>query len=193
MKDKITTRYSLLEKIRDRYDKDSWEDFIKYYSPYIRSVLYSLRIDSADIDDLLQEVNLKVWKKLPDFDYQKNLGGLRAWFCTVTRNSVIDFINSHQARRQRDHDYSDSRQKLNELESIIQLEWKKHISKLAWQKVNESMTPNAIACFKRYAEGEGIEDIAASLQIRSNSVYVYCKRVRHQLRREIIEAEQNLG
>jgi RNA polymerase sigma factor (sigma-70 family) len=193
MQKNIRTRYSLLEQIRDQHDDNSWEEFMAYYSPYIRSVLYSLRIDNCDIDDLQQEVCLKIWRKLPDFKYEKQKGGLRAWFCTVTRNAVIDFIKSHQARRRRDQEFAESLGRLDELEQIISLEWKKHISHMAWEKVCETMTGNAVECFKRYAEGEEVDSIAESLQIRSNSVYVYCKRVREQLRKEIANMEHNLG
>ena len=69
------TRQTLLLKIRDQYNEEAWEEFIAFYRPYVYRVVQNLeQIQVVDREDIIQEVLLIAWKKLPDFEYQTQKG-----------------------------------------------------------------------------------------------------------------------
>ena len=67
--DGYRTRQTLLERLRDRYDDSSWQEFIDTYRGYIFVVVRRMNINEADAEDLVQQVLLKLWEELPDFAY----------------------------------------------------------------------------------------------------------------------------
>ena len=48
-------------------------------------------LSPEDSEDLRQAVLLKLWKKLPDFEYDDSRR-FRSWLATVTRNTVVDYV-----------------------------------------------------------------------------------------------------
>ena len=71
------TRVTLLEKIRDRHDETSWEDFVYYYKQYIYVVVRGMNLNHHDAEEIVQMVLLKVWDKLPEFNYDSEKGRFR--------------------------------------------------------------------------------------------------------------------
>ena len=94
--DKYITRQTLLVRARDPENGDAWEEFIKFYKPFICQILHKMNININDFDDLVQEVLLKLWKGLGKYDNDK--AKFRTWLSYVTRNTVISFFRSKQCR-----------------------------------------------------------------------------------------------
>ena len=71
------TRETLLERIKNPLDESSWEDFVRYYQPFIYGVVRGMRIPHHDAEEIVQTILLKAWKKLPDFEYDRARGRFR--------------------------------------------------------------------------------------------------------------------
>ena len=50
------TRQTLLERIRDKHDESSWEDFVYYYKQYIYVVVRSMNLNHHDAEEIVQMV-----------------------------------------------------------------------------------------------------------------------------------------
>ena len=190
------TRQTLLIKIRDQYDDAAWEEFISFYRPYIYRVVQNLQnINATDREDIIQEVMLIAWKKLPEFSYSPEKGRFRSWLSTVTQRTAY----AHWNKRQKG-EYFDGAVKADELsaglspevEKICQDEWEQHVADTAWANIVDKFEPQILKAFQKLASGEKGEDVARELGLSQNSVYVYKKRVMAALQKEIAYLDDEL-
>src|SRR6266540_1012108 len=84
-----TTPPSLLERLRDPAQRQAWDTFVELYTPLL--FLWSRRwgLQDSDAADLVQDVLLLLYRKLPEFDYQQG-GSFRGWLRTVLLNKWRD-------------------------------------------------------------------------------------------------------
>ena len=194
------TRQTLLEKIRDKHDENSWEDFVFYYKQYIYVVVRSMNLTHHDAEEIVQMVLLKVWEKLPDFQYDREKGRFRGWLCRVTGNIVKNFLRSRKSqinrveklKQQEEINYLNS-VSLPEIEKIASREWETYIANIAWKNIENSFNDHVKECFLLMSDDIPVPDIAVKLGISESSVYVYKKRVLDRLFAEINRLERDLG
>lgn len=194
------TRQTLLEKIRDKHDENSWEDFVFYYRQYIYVVVRSMNMNHHDSEEIVQMVLLKVWEKLPEFQYDREKGRFRGWLCRVTGNIVKNYIRSRKSqinrvekfKQQEEIDYLNS-VSLPEIEKIASREWETYIANIAWKNIENNFNAHVKECFLLMSDEVPVPDIAKRLGISESSVYVYKKRVLDRLFAEINRLERELG
>ena len=86
------TRETLLFRVKNQRDEKSWNEFVSYYKNYIYIVSRNMNLEHHDAEDILQRVLLKLWEKLPEFEYSTKKGTFRSFLCTIIRNMAIDLI-----------------------------------------------------------------------------------------------------
>jgi RNA polymerase sigma factor (sigma-70 family) len=201
MNNNWNTRQTLLEKIRDQHDETSWEDFVYYYQQYIYVVIRGMNLNHHDAEEIVQLVLLKVWDKLPDFQYDSEKGRFRGWLCRVTGNIVKNYLRSRKSQitrvekmQQREEENYLNSVSLPEIDFIATREWENYIANMAWNNIEESFTENVKECFLLMADDDvTVTDIATQMGISESSVYVYKKRVQDRLFAEINRLENDLG
>mgnify|MGYP001095548340 CR=1 FL=1 len=194
------TRQTLLEKLRDKYDESSWDEFQQIYEPYVRRILRAMKMNDHDCNDLLQNVMLICWKSLPKFEYKPEKGSFRAWISTVSRRETVHFIKKRQRTfisvKEEDSQYL--QMALDEvsrpqIDKEILVEWQKFISEKAWDNIKERFSDKVLAMFEDLTKGVNTEDLAAKYEVSESAVYVYKKRVLNSLQKEIIKLDRELG
>ncbi len=83
------TRATLLLRIRDPKNTEAWREFITIYEPLIAGVAGRLGLQSADADELVQEVFLVVLEKQHLYKPSGESASFRRWLGTVARNAAI--------------------------------------------------------------------------------------------------------
>ena len=68
------------------------------YQQALKSFLHSKVNNSADVDDLLQDILIKTYQNL---DKVQDASSVKAWLFQLANNTIIDFYRNH-ARQQRD-------------------------------------------------------------------------------------------
>jgi RNA polymerase sigma factor (sigma-70 family) len=97
MVDSLTTRPSLLVRVRDARDAEAWSQFVDLYAPLIYGFARKHRLQDADAADLTQDVLRDVAAAVNRLDYDPARGSFRGWLFTVVRNQLRTFL----ARRHR--------------------------------------------------------------------------------------------
>lgn len=193
------TRRTLLERIKDRHDDVSWEDFVHYYRPFINGVLRRMEASPDDADEIAQRVILKAWETLPDFQYDPGKGRFRGWLCRVTGNQARDYFRSKARERLVSTDDVENGEAiaaeqyaLPKMEKLAEAEWKSYVSNLAWRNIEPKLNDRCARAFLMRVDGASTDDIAAKLGVAEKSVYVYAKRARDALRAEIMRLNREL-
>lgn len=190
------TRYTLIEKVKNQQDESAWTSFSTTYNPFIKAVLLRLGINNSDTSDLQQDVLLKLWKKLPEFDYQANQGKFRTWLYQVTRNTAYSYLSSRQNESKRIETYfssdSNSEEKNGKLDALMEGEWKSYITNLALEKIRPSFSSQSIDIFEQSLAGQTAEQLGEKYELKSNTIHRIKNRVKEKLIIEINELRRDL-
>jgi RNA polymerase sigma-70 factor (ECF subfamily) len=81
-----TTPVSLLHRLRHRPTAEEWQRFVTVFAPILYRWAARFGAQPADAADLVQEVLLGVFQRMPSFEYQAG-GSFRAWLFVALRNA----------------------------------------------------------------------------------------------------------
>jgi RNA polymerase sigma-70 factor (ECF subfamily) len=82
----VRTGSSLLVLLREPADPEAWKRFVQRYTPVVANWCRRWCLQSADIDEVTQEVLLKLVRGISKFPYDPAKGHFRGWLLTLTHN-----------------------------------------------------------------------------------------------------------
>ena len=82
------TRTSLLVRIKDPRDSQSWREFDSIYRPMLQRFARARGLDEAAADDVVQFCMANLAGKIKDFHYQPSKGHFRGWLSTMVENHI---------------------------------------------------------------------------------------------------------
>ncbi len=92
----LSTRPSLLARLRDAGDGEAWQTFVTTYTPLVYCYCRKRGVQDADAADIAQEVLTRVARSMRTFEYQPERGRFRDWLGAVTRHELTRFFNRRQ-------------------------------------------------------------------------------------------------
>lgn len=188
MSDTYLTRQTLLKKLTLDFNEDSWEEFVHFYGRFIASVIKTMGVSDSDIDDVQQQVLVRIWKSIERFDLNRERGSFRSWVYKIAQNTTLNFISKNKNKNAKldmlKVDYEDqySNPEINE---IIEDQWNRHISKMAFENISAVVSDKLIDAFVSHVKGESADITAERLGIEKETVYIYRNRMKEKLRAEI--------
>lgn len=185
-----TTRKSLLVRIRNRDDLQSWSEFESIYRPAVYRLARRRGLQASDAEDLAQQVMLSVTRKVPDWQTDSGNGSFRAWLLTVTRNA----ITNHLVRRRPDvaeggsgflSNAIDPRNEQS-MDRAIDWEFRRAAFRQAANDIKREFRSETWDCFWLTAVlRKPAQDTAQKLGLRVGAVYTNKSRVLKRLREHI--------
>jgi len=86
----LQTRRSLLSRLRDYEDKESWQTFFDRYWRLLYNVARRAGLDDVDAQDVVQDTVMAVAKEIPQFRYDPERGSFKQWLFRILRRRVAD-------------------------------------------------------------------------------------------------------
>ena len=83
--DSIPTRQSLLARLKDLGDQESWREFFEAYWRLINATALKAGLTEVEAEEVVQEVMIAAAKKMPGFTYEPKKDSLKGWLLSVTR------------------------------------------------------------------------------------------------------------
>ncbi len=195
-KDNYRTRETLLAKIKNKHDDESWEEFVYFYKNYIYIICRRMNLSHHDSEEIVQKVLMVAWNRLPEFKYD-NKRTFRGWLSQVTENKVKEFyrfVNRQNTKvdnaTQNSQDDSFS---LPDIEKIAEEEWNAYIAGMALENIKDNFSENVIAIFLKLSEGKSRSAVAEEYGMPPNTISVYKKRVTAMMSKEIRRLYRELG
>ncbi|MFC5049729.1 RNA polymerase sigma factor [Rubritalea spongiae] len=191
------TRHTLIQRLQDQKDEQAWETFTQTYASYIAVVLAKVGIPKHDINDLKQDVLLKLWQKLPAFDYNSQKGKFRSWLWLMIRNTAFNHLSSQHKQQERVELYFTSDDQSNkeispELEKLMQEEWKAFITLQAMTALRGKFAEKNIEIFRESLKGTPSDELAERFNIKRNTVNRVVSRIKERLIIEVARLRQDL-
>lgn len=88
----LKTRRSLLSRLRDLDDRDSWRTFFDLYWRMLYNVARRAGLTEADAQDVVQETVVAVARQMPEFRYDRAKGTFKHWLFRIVRRRVADHL-----------------------------------------------------------------------------------------------------
>ncbi len=79
-------------------DQTALGEFYDLYAPLVNGLALRIVRDTADAEDVVQEVFVQVWRQASRYDEAR--GTPEAWLCTVARSRALDRVRRRSSRRE---------------------------------------------------------------------------------------------
>ena len=195
----VETRTTLLMRVRDPADAESWRVFFALYEPLLLSYVRRRGLAEHDACDVVQEVFANLVRVLPGFELERERGRFRTWLWRVTHNAVVDW-SRRRGRRARAEEEARKETPVAQgpEETELESEWlaahRRRVLEFALQQVRSQSQERTWQCFELHIlQGRSSGDVAAELGLTANSVYVNASRVLAKVRQQCAEYMEELA
>src|SRR5258707_1162151 len=106
----LPTRQSLLSRLKDRKDENSWKVFFDTYWKFIYNVGIKSGLSQHEAQDVVQETVISVIKAMPSFSYDPANGSFKQWLLQLTSWRVRDQLRRRPADFQREGERKQNRE-----------------------------------------------------------------------------------
>ncbi len=197
--DSIATRASLLDRLKDRENQASWQEFFDTYWQLIFRVAKKAGLTDSEAQDVVQETVISVSNKLPGFTYDPKVCSFKTWMLRLTRWRVIDTFRKRLPQNAAAEDADGTaispleripdESSLN-LDAVWEEEWKKSLFAAALQRVKPAINPEHYQIFDLYALRQlPVSQVAEIMGVSAARIYLVKHRVAALVKREIRDLE----
>ena len=182
------TQPSLLLRIRDASDEESWRTFVSIYAPLIYRSCRRRGLQDADAADVGQEVLVQVARSIREFEYQPARGRFRDWLGAVVRNKVSRFLEN-KGRGMRGVVVYESMENLGVAEADGEWVAEFHVRLLsaALGRIRDCFEPPTWSAFEGvWLQDRASNEVARDLALPIEAVYQAKSRVLKRLRDELM-------
>ncbi len=180
----MDTSSSLLDRLRQPADHKAWERFVELYTPLLYYWARRTGLQDADAADLVQEVLVLLFRKLPEFRYDRHKG-FRNWLRTVTLNKWRQIV---RRRRPATLDGTNDEAQIPEAEAshgFEEAEYQRSLVQEALRALQGEFPATTWKAFQLLMAGRSASEVAAELGVRVGTVYAAKSRVLSRLRGEL--------
>jgi RNA polymerase sigma factor (sigma-70 family) len=201
----IPTRWSLLNRLKDWQDQDSWRVFFDTYWRLIYCVARRAGLSDDASQDVVQETLLTVARRLPDFKTDPQAGSFKGWLLQITRRRIIDQWRklNRQDKVLEPLDDNDRRTNLferlpdnsmNHLETLWEEEWESNLLEVAVERIKLRVSPKQYQIFDLYMMKQwSVRDVCRTLNVNAGQVYIAKHRVAALLKKELRAVQAQLS
>jgi RNA polymerase sigma-70 factor (ECF subfamily) len=94
--DALPTRSSLLRRVKDPQDHQSWQEFYAVYSKLILRFAIKAGLDEDEAGEVVQETLIAAAKHLPEFRYDPKVCSFKTWLLNLSNWRVQDRLRKRQ-------------------------------------------------------------------------------------------------
>ena len=179
----LPTRPSLIARVKDLTDAESWSEFYHFYQPLLMRYLRHLGMKEDMAHDLIQDVFIRLLHALPAFELSNSRGRFRSYLWKLTYSALVDRARQVKVRQHAEEEWvkrfkigdeSEGRKLETELDEINH----QRFLEMALSRVRTVASATAWTCFEeRMLRDRPAAAIAGELGISVNAVFVCASRV----------------
>jgi RNA polymerase sigma-70 factor (ECF subfamily) len=184
-----TTHLTFLLRLRDRADKLSWHEFHEQYGQLLYRYARARGASHADAEDIVQEIELYLFKALAGFEYDAGRGRFRAYL----RSAVVHAMARRASKQAREPVGLDpqtfdrlSAQNDASTDARWEREWQLHRLRWAMRSIAQTFEPTTLKAFEMHVlAGRTVTETADTLGLSKASVYQAKSRILKCLRERL--------
>jgi RNA polymerase sigma-70 factor (ECF subfamily) len=200
--DLIPTRKSLLGRLKDWQDNESWQDFFDTYWKLIYGFAIKRGLTHQEAEEAVQETVLAVAKSIPGFEYDPGKCSFKTWLLSVTQSKIANQYGKRARGRTIIPVADDSRttplmerfsdeKARQQWEEAWDNEWRKNLMDAAIQRVKRRVSIEQFQMFDLFVlKSWPARDVATTLGVTVAHVYVAKHRVAKLIKKEAALLEE---
>jgi RNA polymerase sigma-70 factor (ECF subfamily) len=178
----MDTPASLLERLRRPVSAEAWARFVDLYTPLLYYWARRAGLQEADAADLVQDVLVVLFQKLPEFTYDRGRS-FRSWLRTVT-------LNKWRERRRRQVPVTGATMAdvpgEDALDARDEQEYCRHLVRQTLENLRPEFPATTWTAFQEYViAGRPAAEVAQGMGVRLGTIYAAKSRVLARVRREL--------
>jgi len=193
----IPTRQSLLSRLKNRDDSESWSDFFATYWRLIFNIAHRAGLTDAECEDVVQQTVIEVSQKIPHFKYNPEGGSFKAWLLQITRWRIQDQFRKRLPPQVVPQSSEHLEQVIDPagsaLEQAWEAEWEKNLFEAALERVKAQVNPRSYQLFDAYVlQAWSMEKVCALFNVTAGQVRMAKHRISKSIRKELKHLEKKL-
>lgn len=186
----------MILRLPDAADVAAWDEVVAIYAPLIRRLAVAQGMQTADADDLVQEVFSAVARSVSDWLERPDRGGFRAWLLAIARNAAINLLTRRgtQSLAAGGEDATEMLAAVqvptSEISSRFDLEYRREVFRWAAAQVRDQVAETTWSAFwMTHVDGRTVTDVAKRLGVSVGTVYVSRSRIMNRLKQVVKQYE----
>jgi RNA polymerase sigma-70 factor (ECF subfamily) len=193
----IPTRQSLLSRLKDWNDQESWKVFFDTYWRLIYNAAVKAGLTDTEAQDVVQETVISVLKNMPGFEYDPEKGSFKTWLLRLTGWRITDQFR----KRQRGIDQRGTPTRTStrtatieriadstnlKLEATWDDEWERNLFEAAIERVKRKVDSAQYQMFDlNVIKKWSVAKVARTLRVNPGKVYLAKHRIGNLIKKEI--------
>ncbi len=196
--DQLSTRATLLVRMRDPEDERAWAEFVELYAPIMYNFVAKRGLQKADVEDVVQNALRAFAGAIQRFEYDPEKGTFRSWLFRVLRTKLADHY-----RKLKVHEQGTGRSTVMRVieetpseseEADWDTEYHQHVFQWAVKRVRPQVSEQTWQAFWMTAVSErDAGEVAKELGMERGAVYVAKSRVIARMKRAVESIAGELG
>jgi RNA polymerase sigma factor (sigma-70 family) len=200
------TRQTLLSRLKNWDDQESWRQFFNTYWRLIHSIALKAGLTEQEAEDAVQETIISVAKTMPTFHYEPAKCSFKTWLWHLTQKRIADqFRRRPPAKRVAASSGSATTLRTSTIERVPdpdsldldaawEKEWQQAVFEAAVERVRAEAGIEQFQVFDFYVlRNWSARKVAAALGINLAQVYLAKHRVLHLVKKEARRIEKQGG
>src|SRR6266436_5269712 len=92
----IPTRWTLIKRLKNWDDQESWRQFFEIYWKLIFGVAMKAGLNHGEAEEVVQTTVMSVCKNIKDFKADPAAGSFKAWLLNLTRWRITDQLRKRR-------------------------------------------------------------------------------------------------
>ncbi len=193
----IPTRYSLLSRLQNWDDQESWKSFFDTYWRLIYSIALKSGLTEAEAQDVVQETIICVAKDINKFKRDRKLGSFKGWLRNLTRWRIADQLRKRKPNALGEDASSNGGISMVDLaeipdpadaglEVLWEAEWQSNLMEAALERVRRRVKEEHYQMFDLNVVRQWpANKVARILEVNIAQVYLAKHRILALLKREV--------
>jgi len=198
------TRRSLVSRLKNWDDHESWRQFFDTYWRLIYAVALKAGLTEPEAQDAVQETIISVAKSMAGFKYDPATCSFKTWLQHLARKRVADQFRrrppagvAHSAESQTRSGETGRIGRIPEpgsldSEAIWEEQWRKAAFDAAVANTRDQVAPVDFQIFGFYVlHGWSVEKVAATMGVSAAKIYLAKHRVSRRIKQEVERLEKH--
>ena len=184
------TSPSLLLRIRDHNERESWQHFCDVYGPLIYGYCRKRKMDANDSADIAQEVLIRVANGIHGFKYDRSKGRFRDWLSRIVHNEISRWYSKRNRNNANSLNQNDEASDSNQ--DIWSEHFQQYLLEAALKVTQTYFGDQTWQAFKMvWLENQSCPEVASRMKRTLGFVYTSKSRVLKRLRFEFEQLSEN--
>lgn len=200
----IPTRESLLGRLKNWEDDQSWREFFNLYRKLIFSMGIKAGLAAQEAEEVVQETVISIAKTIGDFDYDPARCSFKSWLRHLAQKRIADcFRKRPREQLLKNSTHGSAKTPVIErvpdanaanLDAIWEEQWQKELLETALAHIKTQVSAEQFQIFDFYVlKKMPVGKVASALGTNSAQIYLVKHRLSKLLKKEVSRLEEKMG